>query len=98
MSQEEGAQLASRALGLLMIVWVLVDVTQLPQTVLGLAHHLQQSSVPIPQTYWTIYYLAGLSSHLVRIVGLSSAALWFWKFGPGVKAAFGIKRDTPPAA
>jgi hypothetical protein len=97
MPRKEAVQVASRALALLMIVWVLVELTQLPQVVLGLAHHLQQNSVLIPQRYWTIYYVAGLSSHAVRMMGLSFAAVWFWKCGPGVEAAFGVRPEAPPA-
>jgi hypothetical protein len=46
MPRKEAVQVASRALALLMIVWVLVEITQLPQVVLSLAHHLQLNSVP----------------------------------------------------
>ncbi len=97
MPQKEAVQVASRALALLMIIWVLVEITQLPQVVLALAHHLHQNSVLIPQRYWTIYYAAGLSSHAVRMMGLSFAALWFWKCGSGVEAAFGVRQEAPPA-
>ena len=97
MPQKEAVQVASRALALLMIVWVLVEITQLPQVVLSLAHHLQLNSVLIPQRYWTIYYVAGLSTHTVRIMGLSLAAAWFWKCGPGLEAAFGVGPEAPPA-
>jgi hypothetical protein len=89
MPQKEAVQVASRALALLMIVWVMVEITQLPQVVLGLAHHLQQNSVLIPQRYWTIYYLAGLSSHGVRMMACRSLPCGSGNAGPGWKLSLG---------
>ncbi len=97
MLRKEAVQIASRALAMLMIVWIMVEMTQLPQVVLGLAHHLQQNSVLIPERYWTIYYAAGLSSHVVRMMGLAIAAVWFWNCGPGVEAAFAVRAEAPRA-
>lgn len=41
----------SRAFSLLLITWLLVDVTYLPQELLGLGHHMSQRSVLATQDY-----------------------------------------------
>ena len=93
MSREEAVQLASRALALLMVVWALTTLTYLPVTLVGLIHHLRQGSILLPHDYWTNYYLAALISEIVRFLGQCLAAIWFWKYGPGVRSALFPARD-----
>ena len=98
MSREEAVLVVSRAFSLLLITWLLVDVTYLPQELLGLGHHMSQRSVLATQDYqdyWSNYYLVGLIVNVVRIVALLFAARLFWKRGPSVEAVFVLKDREP---
>ncbi len=86
MSREEVVQLVSRALAVVFVVWALIDITILPQTMLALVHHTLDRSVLVPQGYLASYYLAGAISHVLRILILASSAIWLWKCGPSVQA------------
>lgn len=87
MSREEGIQIASRALALITAVSAVSTLTYLPDALVPLVHHLLTRGALVGQDYWTGYYVAITFSHVVRFLGLSLAALWFWKCGPGVRSA-----------
>jgi len=96
MSREEGIQLASRALALLMIIWAFVDLTYLPGSLLYLVHQLRVRSVLLPQNYAVASAMTSTINHGLRLVGLSVAAVWFWNCGPGVQSAFSAPRENEP--
>lgn len=97
MSREEGIQIASRTLALLMIIWAFVDLTYWPGILLHLIHQLRIRSVLVPQSYGVTSSVVDIITHSVRLVGLSVAALWLWKCGPGVQSALSAPpRNQPP--
>ena len=96
MSREDGIQLASRALALLMIIWAFVELTYLPGTLLNLVHQLRLRSVLLPQDYGVTSALAGSMTRVLRLAGLSVSALWFWNCGAGVQSAFSAPRQNEP--
>jgi len=85
MSRKEAAVLASRTLALLLVVWVLTEVSYLPEYMHSFVHHLRQESVlATAHSYLYWYYLLRLGSLVVRLVGYSLAARWLFKGGPKV--------------
>jgi hypothetical protein len=96
MSREDGMQLASRALALLIVIWVFVELTYLPGSLLSLVHQLRVRSVLVPQSYGVRSAVASIITLGLRLVGLSVAALWFWNCGPGVQSAFSAPRQGGP--
>jgi hypothetical protein len=98
MSREEGIQLASRALAMLMIIWAFVELTYLPGSLLYLVHQLRVHSVLLPQDYAVTSAVTSTIAHGLRLVALSVAALWFWNCGPGVRSAFSAPRQKEPPA
>jgi len=98
MSREDGIQLASRALALLMIIWSFVEFTSLPSSLLSLVHQVHQRSVLAPQDYGVTYAVTSTTTLIIRIIGTSVAAVWFWNGGPGVQSAFSPRRKNDPPA
>jgi hypothetical protein len=96
MSREDGVQLASRALALLMIVWALVEFTYLPGTLLSMVHQLSPRSVLAPRDYWVASSVANTMTRVLRLIGLSVAAVWFWNCDPGVQSVFSVSRQSDP--
>jgi len=81
MSREELVQLASRALALLLLTWLLLDITYMPEKLFALFYHLSHLSVLATHDYWSSLYIIETSSYAVRLLALSVATLWFWKCG-----------------
>ena len=89
MSRRDAAVLASRTLALLLIVWALAEVLNLPEYVYSFIHHLHQESVlSAKHGYWYYYYLTCLGFVIVKIVGFSLTAWWLFKGGPRVEKLF----------
>jgi hypothetical protein len=88
MSRRELVALASRALALLLIVWAFVELTYLPDRLLGLVHHLNEHSALAPRDYWSSYYLILTVFTLLRMIAFLVAATLFWKCGPRVQSLF----------
>jgi hypothetical protein len=82
MTREDAAIVASRSLAMRMAVWTLVELTELPEWLLSLMHHLGQQSVLGTRDYWTSYYSVVLALHVIRVLVTSLAGAWFWKGGP----------------
>ena len=53
MSRKELVLLVSRAFALLLITWAFVELTYLPDRVLGLIHHVNERSVLAAHDYWS---------------------------------------------
>jgi hypothetical protein len=88
MSRKELVLLVSRAFALLMIAWAFVELTYLPDRVLGLVHHLNERSALAPHDYWSDYYSVLTASTVLRMLVFLFAAVLFWKCGPQVEALF----------
>ena len=82
------AVVASRSLALLMAVWTLVNLTYLPEQVFSLLHHVGQQSVIGAPDYWTGYYSLVIAFHVIRILLMALAGVWFWKGGPVPETLF----------
>jgi hypothetical protein len=93
MSKKELAFLVSRAFGLLLATWALVDVTYLPERLFALSHYMSQRSILAPRDYMTSYYLIITAFALVRTLALFIAAALFWKCGPRVEKLFSPQLD-----
>jgi hypothetical protein len=85
MTKREGLLLATRAFGLYLTVWGLVEVTYLPQALLSFLHHASTSDY---HDYLWAYYGLSLSLYLVRVVSLFVAARWLLKGGTSVAEFF----------
>ncbi len=94
MTREDMAVVASRSLALLMTVWTLVDVTHLPEQIFSLLHHVGHQSVVGPADYWTGYYSLVIAFHVIRLLVMALAGVWFWKGGPVPERLFGGTSET----
>ena len=97
MSKKELLQLVSRAFALLLLSWLLLDITYMPEKLFTLFHHQSQSSVLATHDYWSSLYLIETIFYAVRLLALSFAAAWFWKCGPRVEALFSPWQSEPPS-
>jgi hypothetical protein len=88
MSRKELVLLVSRAFALLMIAWAFVELTYLPDRLLGLVHHLNERSVLTPHEYLTNYYFILTASTVLRMLVFLFVAVLFWNCGPRVEAVF----------
>jgi len=85
MSMKDAVVLASRTLALLLAVWALSELSNLPDRVYSYLHHAADVSVLAPAGgYWFHYYLMSLGFSIVRLVGFSLTARWLFRGGPEV--------------
>jgi hypothetical protein len=82
MTRENAAIVASRSLALLMAVWTLVELTELPVRIFSLLHHLGQQSVLGTRSYLSTYDFLEVAFHAIRVLVRSLAGIWFWRGGP----------------
>jgi hypothetical protein len=88
MSRKELIQIACRVFALYLTTWGLVEVTYVPDRLYSLLHHMNQHSVLETYDYWSKYYFIYDAFIAVRMFGLFTAAVLFWKCGPRVEALF----------
>jgi hypothetical protein len=81
-----------------MIIWSFVEVTYLPDSLLSLVHQVHLRSVLVPKDYGVTYAVASTTALIIRVIGTSVAALWFWNCGPGAQSAFSPRRQNDPPA
>jgi hypothetical protein len=87
MSKNDAVLLVSRTLVLYLILWVLTDLTYLPELVFSFIHHLKQATpLSANNTYYRELDLIGLVFHLTKIIGLSILAGWLHRGGASVGA------------
>lgn len=93
MSTKEAVTIASRALAVYLLFWLLSDVTYLPSNLFSLWHHRNV----LGATEWTTYLrdseVISLSFRLLRMVALFFAVQWFYRSGPGVQGYFLASSD-----
>lgn len=82
MTRPELVRILSRLFALNLLAGALTDCTYLPQYLVSLVHHLNDSN------YWKNYYLLETASMVLRIAALSLAAVYFWNAGPRVMRLF----------
>jgi hypothetical protein len=86
MSKRDAVVLGSRLLALLLTVWALSELLNLPNSVYSLLHYADQVSVLSPAIqYWQHHYIMALGFLIARIVGFSLTAMWLYKCGPEVE-------------
>jgi hypothetical protein len=102
MTKRDAVVLVSRALMLYLIVWVLTEITYLPEKLFALAHYIRYASAaPANNTYYHYYRgvdLINLVFLVIRIVGVSCLARWLFKAGPGVEELLIPPRQEPLSA
>jgi hypothetical protein len=94
MTREDIAVVASRSLALLMAIWTLVEMTELPVRIFSRVHHLAQQSVLGTRDYWSKYYFIEVVFHVIRVLITALAGVWFWKGGPLPDKLFGGTLET----
>ena len=82
MSKIEGAILASRVLAFYWASWSLTEMTYMPERVHSLSHYV--GFLDGTSLFWRDQYFLAIALLVVRILGLSGAALFFWTCGPKV--------------
>jgi hypothetical protein len=85
MSKREIVVLVSRALSIIQIVTVLLEVTYLPQELLGLFHHIFPLQTPVFGDYLSRSYMEAVLALIARIAICSFAAVLLWKCGPDIE-------------
>lgn len=94
MSKKELVLLVSRAFAMLLITWAFVELTYLPDRLLGLVHHLNERSVLAPHDYWSNYYAILTALTVLRLLVFLIAAVLFWKCGPRVGTLFSSEQSN----
>jgi hypothetical protein len=98
MTRQDGVLLLSRTLTVYLILWVLTDLTYLPQLVFSLVRY-SQLATGAAAAYHREFDLISLGFHLTKILGLSIAAVWFYNCGPGVsELLLPTTADSPQGA
>jgi len=85
MSKREIVLLFSRALAIIQAVTGLLEVTYLPQELLGLFHHIYPLQTPMFGDYWSRYYMETVLALVTRIAICFLAAMLLWKCGPEIE-------------
>jgi hypothetical protein len=86
MSRKDALVLASRTLGLFLIMWALAEASYFPEglhSFLSYMNHEPGSSTSIE--YWRHYHLIKLCFLVTGIVGFSLMARWLYQGGPDVE-------------
>ena len=98
MSAREAVSIASRALAVYFLFWLLSDLTYLPSRLFSLWHHRNMPG----STEWTTYLrdsdVISVSFHLLRMVGLFFAVQWFYRSGPAIQEYFLTSSDEGKAS
>jgi hypothetical protein len=85
MSRGDAVLLASPSLGVLLTVWVLVELTYVPGTVLSFIQYDHDPAPSAHAAYMHHSYLISLGFLITRIIGLSLMARWLHRGGPEVE-------------
>ena len=62
--------------------------------ILFFLHHVGHQSVVGPADYWTGYYSLVIAFHVIRLLVMALAGVWFWKGGPVPERLFGGTSET----
>ena len=85
MSRNEAVTLGARLLALLLTIWALSDLLNVPSEVYSLLRYSGQLSVLSARNeYWRHYDVLLLGFTIVRFVGFSLTARWLYRGGPEV--------------
>jgi hypothetical protein len=89
MSRKNAVVLASRTLALLLTVWALAEVSNLPAELYSFLHYSDQELRPAAFIEYRLHsYLISLGFLSVKIIGFSLMARWLYRGGPEVEALF----------
>jgi len=87
MSRENAVVLAGRTLALLLVVWALAELANLPGYVQSYLYYSNHGSSPSGLEYWQYWrhhYLLDVGFVVTKIVGFSLLARWLFRGGPEV--------------
>ena|SRR5690348_12883572 len=87
-SQKEGIVLVSRLVSIYLFVWMLSDLTYVPERLFSFVHYAHERSVLASHNCFYSLDSFSLGFHLLRIVLLLSASVWFYRCGPTIQALF----------
>jgi hypothetical protein len=88
MTKKDGILLVSRAMTLYLVLWVLSDLTYVPERLFSFFHYAKLPNASANEHYLRGYYFIILVSLVARIVALSILARWIHKCGPSVESLF----------
>jgi hypothetical protein len=78
--------IVSRAVAFYLLCWVFNELTFVPVRVHEVLYHLGPQTAT--SAYFLDVYVLGLVFLLVRVAIFSTAAIWFYRCGPGIQAFF----------
>lgn len=85
MSREDGVILASRTLALLLLVWALAELSNLPASFYAFRHYWNVDLRAASETeYYRHSHLMALSFLVGRIIAFSLLSRWLFRGGPEV--------------
>jgi hypothetical protein len=87
-STKEAVTIASRALAIYFLAWLLNDLTFLPSHLFSLLHHERELVAPSGTTYWRDLERISLFFYVLRIAALFFAVQWFYRSGPAIHGYF----------
>lgn len=85
MSRREIVVLVSRALAIIQLVTVALEVSYLPQSLTSLGEHIGSWQSPQLYGYLSRYYIEGTLALILRIAFLLLTAHLLWKCGPKIE-------------
>ena len=85
--RREAIVLASRLLAVLLTIWALAEVSYLPTSLYSFLRYSDQGggTSSIAMHYWHHHYLMSLGFLIIRIVGYTLIASWFYRCGPDIE-------------
>jgi hypothetical protein len=82
MSRKDAVEVASRTLAVLLMVWALTDLSEVPGALYSYLRYASDASASVE--YWRHSHLIGLGFLVTRTVGYALIARWLYKGGPEV--------------
>jgi hypothetical protein len=97
MSTKEAVTVASRALSIYFLTWLLSDLTYLPSRLFSLLHHEKSLALIGATAYWRDSDVISLAFSATRIVALFFAVQWFYRAGTTIQEYFlGSSKEGQP--
>jgi hypothetical protein len=102
MSRKEAVLLVSRAVSILQVIYVLMEVTYLPVQFMSFFHHVNRASVldtPLASdAFYRTYYGVDIAFLLVRVAIEVTLAVFFWNCGPWIERVLLPKEEPGQSA
>jgi len=84
-SSREAIVLRSRLLAVILILYALAALSNLPETIYSFRHYALEIEPSVRTEYMRHLYLITVGFQITRIIGYSLMASWFFRCGPAIE-------------